>query len=245
MSQYEQYAHVYDASGQKRFSTRMLGYLAELIRRHPVPVKSMVDLACGTGTVAIGMAEQGWQVEGVDLSKQMLSVARSKPGADAVLWRQQDMRKLTLDRPVALVTCLYDSMNYMLCDSDLAQVFRSVYYSLLPDGLFIFDMNTYEHLSSVDQQSFVTESDDTTVIMACSFDERLLRTTISMTCFERQGDIYRRFDEVHVEQAFPPEHVATLLADAHLSLEGLYACFTLDSADDETERAVFVARRRA
>lgn len=78
MTIYTDYAAVYDASGQIAFSEQMIPYLARILERHPVGKGRMLDLACGTGTVAIAMALQDWQVTGVDGSEAMLAEARLK-----------------------------------------------------------------------------------------------------------------------------------------------------------------------
>jgi ubiquinone/menaquinone biosynthesis C-methylase UbiE len=125
MSIYHDYARLYDRSGQLGFSLRMIHYLDELLAIYPANGHSMLDLACGTGTVAIAMAGKSWQVQGLDGSAEMLRQAEEKTPADVTIrWSQQDMRSFSSAEPVNLVTCLYDSLNYMLINDDLVAVFR-------------------------------------------------------------------------------------------------------------------------
>ena len=246
MGMYEAYAAVYDQSGQLAFGLRMVPYLQELLQEHSVPGRTMVEMACGTGTVAVAMAQGGWQVAGVDLSGAMLDVARAKATAAGVEigWSRQDMRCLTVDTPVDLVTCLYDSMNYMLSSEDLLRTFRSVHAALVPGGAFYFDMNTaYAFECLWDDATYYTDDDALCTVLKSGYDVHHQRTKVVVTCFRRVGALYEKIQEHHVEQAYPPEQIATLLTDAGLRVEASYGCFRLTPPHDETMRILWVARR--
>jgi SAM-dependent methyltransferase len=251
LTNYKHYAAVYDASGQIAFSEQMIPYLARVLSLHAVTKGTMLDLACGTGTVAIAMVLQGWRVTGVDGSVDMLNQARAKAAAlgnnlpDGCLsWEQADMRRFRLASPVDLATCLYDSLNYMLTDEDLLAVFRGVFAALKPGGLFLADMNTAYALETYwDEQTYVTETDDLTVIMASEHDYVRHRSTVTVTCFEKAGELYRKIKETHVEQAYPYEHVSTLLSDAGFLVEAAYNCFGFSPPDALTPRVFWVARK--
>jgi len=258
MGIYEDYAAVYDASGQLAFSLRMIPYLQDILQKHRVSGKTMLDLACGTGTTAIGFAQTGWGVWGVDGSPHMVERARAKAkelGVD-VQWSCQDMRRFVVPQRVSLLTCLYDSMNYMLRSEDLSAVFRRAYETLDGGGLFCFDMNTAHDLATLwNDSTYYTDSNDLSVVMQSRYDERRQRSTVTVTCFQRcevrdsnhaDGQpLYRKIVEHHTEQAYPREHIATLLVDAGFALEASYRCFTFARPDDTTMRIMWVARRPA
>jgi len=246
MSIYQDYARVYDASGQLAFSLKMITYLGRLLERHPAPGQTMLDLACGTGTVAISQAQAGWRVYGIDGSAEMLAQARAKADSTGatVLWSQQDMRHFHLPQRISLATCLYDSINYMLTNDDLLAVFRRVFSVLAPGGLFLFDMNTAWALATVwDDVTYFTDSNDLAMVMQSKFDDRRQRANVLVTCFERVGELYRKIVEQHTEQAYPLEQVATLLMDAGFKVEAYYDCFTFGPPDEETLRIMWVARK--
>jgi SAM-dependent methyltransferase len=248
MAIYSDYAEVYDASGQLAFSLKMIPYLQQLLERHPAPGKTMLDLACGTGTVAISFAQEGWSVYGVDGSPRMLDQARLKAVefGVSVAWSCQDMRRFVLPKPVHLATCLYDSMNYMLTGEDLSAVFRRVYANLAPGGLWILDMNTAYALATVwDDVTYFSDSPDLSMVMKSRYDERRQRATVTVTCFQRVNDLYRKIAEEHTEQAYPPEQVSMYLVDAGFVLEGSYACFSMEPPRATTQRILWVARRPA
>src|SRR5690349_16455959 len=165
---YEAYAPIYDAIGQGQFSTRMaawaLAWLAERGLHQPARV---LDLACGTGEAALAFAMHGCAVLGVDRSAAMLDIARGKArgaGSD-IGFVCCDMRELPANdehlitndqgpqinsrssfvlRPssVDLVTCFYDSLNYLADDGDLDRVFAVAAHALRPGGYMVFDLNT-------------------------------------------------------------------------------------------------------
>jgi SAM-dependent methyltransferase len=249
---YDRYASIYDASGQISFSLQMLPYLDGLLTRHPVTKGALLELACGTGTVALAMARKGWRVYGVDGSAQMLAEARRKEAKARsessepldIQWAQQDMRHLCLSEPVQLATCLYDSLNYMLVSDDLQAVFRGVYHALEPGGLFIFDMNTPWALATFwDDSTYVTDTPDLTVILESRFDSYRQRTTVKVIGFAREGELYRKAIEEHTEQGYPREHIATLLTDVGFQIEGMYHCFTFEPPTASCPRILWAARK--
>ena len=243
---YQHYAQVYDQSGQLAFSLRMIPYLKGLLSEHPVAGRLMIDLACGTGTVAVAMARAGWRVWGIDFSAAMLAQARSK-ATDAgleVRWSQQDMRQFALPEQVDLVTCLYDSMNYMLSSEELLAVFSHTRSALRPGGVFMFDMNTAQAFATRwNDETYFTDSDALSTVLKSQYDEYRQRTSVTVTCFCRVGDLYHKVQERHTEQAYPPEQIATFLRDAGLTVEAAYDCFTTEPPSEESARIMWVARR--
>src|SRR6476646_4853867 len=98
---YHDYAPFYDGSGQLRFAVLMGQYLRELLERHPVSGRRALDLACGTGTLALLLADYGWDVTGLDSSAAMLDQADAKaegmPTLGQVVFVQHDMRALRIE----------------------------------------------------------------------------------------------------------------------------------------------------
>jgi len=247
MSIYDHYARVYDDSGQIVFSIKMIPYLDGLLQRHPAPGRSMLDLACGTGTVALSFARQGWEVYGIDASSSMLAQARRKmeeTGYEIAL-SQQDMRSFVLPRPVALVTCLYDSLNYMLTLSDLQKVFQRVAAALVPDGLFMGDMNTQETLEHVwGNNTFFIENKNLAVILRSGYDAQTHLSTVHIVGFVRQKNgLYSRFDEHHAEIAYENDEIRAALQAAGLRVEAAYECFSFEPPGEKTRRIMWVARK--
>ncbi|WP_254151008.1 class I SAM-dependent methyltransferase [Candidatus Chloroploca mongolica] len=250
MPPYQRYAQAYDQSGQVRFALLVHIYLREILALHPVQGRRLLDLACGTGTLAFLMAERGWSVVGVDSSAAMLAMAAERvaenPGA-TVQFLQGDMRTLAGAVPPAafdLVTCTYDSLNYMLTHDDLAACFASAALALAPGGLYVADMNTRHFLEFAWGTCAIHEQSGYVQLERSHFEPTSSISTMLLTGFlgdETSG--YERFDELHVERAYPPDEVAALFKRAGLTVEASYDSFTLSSPGPETQRIFWVARK--
>jgi SAM-dependent methyltransferase len=246
--QYDEYAALYDRSGQLSFSVLVDLYLRDLLRQHPVTGRSMLDLACGTGTLALMMAERGWQVLGIDRSAAMLAEAERKAAALAepvdVRFQQGDMRDFVLAAPVDLVTCCYDTLNYLLDEQDLQRCFRAVSQALVPGGLFCFDLATAYFLEHYWQGVDVDEFDSAIQVMQSHYDRATGYSTLVLTGFvEVAAGRYRRFREVHIERDYSEATVRAFLEAADFVVEGVYDCFTTQSPNERSLRVMYLARR--
>jgi SAM-dependent methyltransferase len=243
---YTTYARVYDRSGQMRFAIIMGMYLKEVLGRHHAPGLRMLDLACGTGTLALLMAEDGWSVTGIDRSTAMLDEARRKrdsAGVD-VVFLEGDMRDFALPEPVELITCCYDSLNYLLEDDDLAICFRTIAAALAPGGLLCFDLATEYFLREYWLGVEAHHGDDYDYTIASSFDEPTGYSTLTVegVVQDESGD-EQPLREVHVERAHAPEVVEQLLRDAGLITEAVYDCFTFQAPEARSLRQFWVVRK--
>ncbi len=145
---YHALAHLYDWPGATDFSEILIEKTLAQFKAHPIqPPSPILDLACGTGTIALALAKQGWTVTGLDRSAEMLQQARKKtPEAletsQSIQWLEGDMRTFRLDTPVSAVLCYTDSLNHLLSIEDLEATLKSIYHALTPGGLLLFDVNT-------------------------------------------------------------------------------------------------------
>jgi ubiquinone/menaquinone biosynthesis C-methylase UbiE len=248
---YGRYAALYDISGQTRFSVLMHTYLGEVLQRHPVAGRRVLDIACGTGLLALLLADEGWQVTGLDASAEMLAQAHHRLAplqvAGRVALLQGDMRALDAALPAAaydLATCTYDSLNYLLHEDDLAACLRGVAHVLAPGGLLVADMNTQHFLEHDWGTCEVREQAGYVQVSQSRFDPQRTTSTMRLTGLvgdDEQG--YARFDETHIERAYPLDTVAALLAQAGLSVEAVYDCFTFHAPYPAAQRVAWVARR--
>lgn len=245
MGIYERYAEIYDRSGQISFSLRMIPYLLDILERRGFAGKSMLDLACGTGTVALAFASRGWRVYGVDRSPSMLAQARRKAeeiGLNLLL-SEQDMRSFILPERVDLITCLFDSLNYLLTVEDLQQAFSRVAAHLAPGGLFICDMNTTWALSEIwDNNVYFSENDELSVIMESRYDRDMRTATVRLVAFVKRDELYERIEEVHIERAYPERTVSAAMRRAGLQVLALYEAFTLNPPTSRTPRILWIAQ---
>jgi SAM-dependent methyltransferase len=241
---YHRYAEIYDRSGQITFSLRMIPYLLELLERHGFEGQTMLDLACGTGTVALAFATRGWRVYGLDASEAMLAEARRKSEEAGVplLLSQQDMRSFILPERVDLITCLFDSLNYLLTTEDLQRAFSQVVTHLAPGGLFVCDMNSIWALSEIwDHNTYFSESEDLSIIMQSDYDGATHVATVRMVAFIRRGALFERIEETHVERGYSERTVSGAMDRAGLQVLAIYECFTFDAPGSRSPRVLWLA----
>ena len=246
---YEELADIYERAGFTRFSREMAPRIAGLLRAQAPSARRICDLACGTGNAAVFLAQQGYEVIGLDSSARMLAQARPRGAAAGVQvqWLQADARNFVLQRPVDAVTCMYDALNYLLSDEDLAAAFRSVRDCLQPGGVFIFDMNTRAGLAEEwgTGERVETPDEDICVIWQTSYDHETDVNTLVLTAFVRQPDgLFRRILEVHRERGYPVARVRALLQEAGLEVVTL-GDTELRPLRGDSERFLCVARRPA
>jgi 2-polyprenyl-3-methyl-5-hydroxy-6-metoxy-1,4-benzoquinol methylase len=216
MSIYAEFAQFYAKGLYPEFSKRVAQLLPSILERFGTKPKTILDIACGEGTFAVLMAQQGLKVTGIDASPQMLRFARekAKEAGVKVQFIEQDMRFLSLKKRFDLVTCWYDSLNYLLEDDDLVKTFANVAQALNPKGLFIFDMNTIYGLAVGWQRRFTWVEQDTSELFDVhrpSYDYEQNLATLRITGFVRKGEFWQRIDEEHKERSYSLEEIRSAL----------------------------------
>ena len=121
MSSYDALAASYDGLMADGVYRRRADYLEKLFRKSRIPVHTVLDLACGTGTIACLLAAKGYAVTATDLSEEMLTQAMSKAAdlEQPPLFVQQSMPRLRLPEPVDAVVSTLDSLNYLTREKDI------------------------------------------------------------------------------------------------------------------------------
>ncbi|CAM3440183.1 class I SAM-dependent DNA methyltransferase [Marinicrinis lubricantis] len=247
---YEQFAYVYDRLMEDMPYRKWLEY-AQGVWNRLGHIQTVADLGCGTGNVAIPLGEAGYRVFGVDYSEDMLAVANEKWMSAAssssklhLQWLCQDMRELSLPEPVDSVISFCDSMNYLLEEDDLLQVFRRVHDSLRIGGCFLFDMHAPRQLQLYGEcQPFVYNEDDVAYIWLCEYDEELHQVDHDLTFFiQREGSTcFERVEEFHTQRAYPYPVIISLLQQAGFHDIGCSSDFTTRPPHEATSRYFFAA----
>lgn len=188
-----------------------------ILKREGTRPGVVVDLACGTGRLANLFAAKGWSVIGVDISKKMLAVAEknSRKARTKVTYVRADMRKWSKRNSADVVTCVYDSLNHLSTKADLQKVFRNVYQTLKPGGLFLFDINDPEFFENYwNGRSDFVERRDYFLVVRLSYAPKQALGRGDITAFIRRGNLYEVVREVVVERMFTGSDVARLLSEA-------------------------------
>ena len=195
--------------------TRFADFYEAEFRRNGGEFKLLLDLCCGTGTLTDVLSRRGYEMIAVDSSVEMLMEAQSKSAGleTPPLFLCQDAAALDLYGTVDAAVCSLDGMNY-IPPEDLPEVFRRLRLFVRLGGLLIFDIRTPEFLRSLDGNVFVDEQEDVLCLWRADFEEALPAIIYGMDIFSRQGRLWQRESEEHVEYAHEPAALQTLLEQA-------------------------------
>lgn len=246
MESYTVLAEFYDQLTTDVPYIRWADYLEKQFARHKSPVHSIVELGCGTGTLAAILAERGYQVTAVDLSPDMLSVAAEKCDGLDVQLVCQDMSKLSLPVEADAVICCLDSLNYVTRPTHVQRTFQRVLRALKPGGLFIFDVKTPYALEGADGQVYIDENDEVYCVWRGEYDARHRICGYGIDLFVQQEDgTWWRDGEYHEEYAYTMEELASWLAEAGFIQIKQYGNLRLSSPKELEERVFFTARKES
>jgi SAM-dependent methyltransferase len=180
----------------------------------------------------------------------MLAIARERAAKEdlEVKFLQQDMRSLSLRGRFDLVTCWFDSLNYLLEVDDLAQAFAGVSRALDKNGIFIFDVNTIRALAVewVREPCYVhLDSRDLFLASVPQYDPATKIASLHITGFARENERWVRVDEVHKERGYTLKEIRQCLKRAHLRELACWASLDkMEKPGRSSVRVWFVARRQ-
>ena len=244
MDAYHALARSYDRLTSDVRYEQTVEFYKQILASEACQPRTAVDLACGTGSVALLLARDGLQVTGVDLSEEMLMVAWEKAQCQRQrpLFICQSLQELQLPRGVDLAVCALDSLDYILDPDDCREAIRRVYKVLNPGGMFIFDVNTPEKLRAMDGQVFLDEDDDVYCVWRGEFDEETNICSYGMDLFQREGQLWKRSFEEHQEYAYSQEQLTEYLQSAGFTKIRVYADRCFEAPRPGEQRIYFSAR---
>ena len=245
MSAYGALAASYDGLMADGAYRRRAAFLARRLKKSAIPVRTVLDLACGTGTIACLLAKKGYEVLAADGSEEMLTQAAAKAAGmeRPPLFLLQAMPRLQLARPVDAVVSTLDSLNYLTKERDLRETFRRVRRWLRPGGLFLFDMNTPYKLRRMDGQLYMDETEDSVCVWRTFFSEKRQICTYQVDLFRLRPDgAWDRSFEEHRERAWGEEEIRRYLAEAGFASVQLTGDLTDRPPEPEEDRRQFGAK---
>ena len=245
MNAYHALAGSYDRLTNDVDYRAVVDFYNQIIHREGLNPRTAVDLACGTGSVALILAEQGMSVTAVDMSEDMLTAAMEKTMGmeNPPMLILQKLQELRLPKGVDLAVCALDSLDYILNPEDCAEAIRRVYRVLNPGGIFVFDVNTPEKLRSMDGQVFLDEDDDVYCVWRGEFDEETNICSYGMDLFQRDGEIWHRSFEEHQEYAYSQEQLMSFLRQSGFTNIEVYADRVFTAPREGEQRIYFKARK--
>ena len=245
MDAYHNLAVSYDRLTSDVDYEKIVEFYHEILQQEGVAPRTAIDLACGTGSVALVMAQRGYEVIGVDMSEEMLTVAAQRAAElpRMPLFSCQKLQQLRLPRGVDMAVCALDGLDYILEPADCQEAIRRVYRALNPGGIFIFDVNTPEKLRAMDGQVFLDEDEDVYCVWRGEFDEGTNICSYGMDLFQREGGVWQRSFEEHQEYAYSVAELTAYLKNAGFTHIRVYADGKLTAPAVGEQRIYFSARK--
>jgi SAM-dependent methyltransferase len=237
MASYEKFSRFYDVVMGDR--TKTAAYIRRLITHYKPEAKTLLELACGTGAILQPLSE-AYDVTGLDLSAQMLAVARQK--LPHVRFYQADMVTFNLGKKFDVIICVFDSLNHVLQSADWQRLFRRVAWHLAAEGLFLFDINPVEKLRRLIQAPPWVKEFNGNVLVMDVMDGGGEITTWNIKVFVRQAkDQYRLFAENIQEISFPVKQITGALREHFTKVKVTDP--TGRKPSDKSDRLYFVCSR--
>lgn len=248
MSSYDFLAGCYDRLTYDVDYAAWADYIEKHFRRRPLPGNTVLDLACGTGSLTRELAVRGYEMIGADRSPEMLAQAAEKNrGAAPVepIFLCQSMEKLDLYGTVDACVCCLDSVNYVTDPKKLRRAFARVRLFLTPGGLFLFDVNTPEKLAGLDGQVFLDETEDAYCVWRAEFSRRSRVCSYFMDIFrlDRATGRWDRGAELHRERAYTVPELTAMLQEAGFVDVRAWGELKMRSPKPGEQRIFFTARK--
>ncbi len=191
--------------------------------------RQAIDLGCGTGQQSIFLAKNAMQVTAIDISENMLNIAKSnaiRAGCNQhIRFLQQDITSTLPFEPAALITATFNVINHLPDDTSILTLFKKVFHALRFGGVFAFDISTTANLvrwNSLDMQEMECDSGDVehaTVISRKTHYPEEKRNLTEITCFfrEKNSQHYRRINSRIYSYMYPLDKLQAMLFDVGFS----------------------------
>lgn len=240
MASYNIFAEFYDDLTQNVEYEKIAKYVSSFFKKYYPSGKTVLDLACGTGTLSKLLNEVGYNIIGIDLSDDMLCIASSK-SVDNASFIKGDISSFALPQKVDYCVCSLDSINHLKSIEQVGECFNCVYNSLVDGGIFVFDVNTvYKHKNVLNDNTFVFDEEN----FFLSWDNEYLgenTVRILLDFFVFNGVNYDRFSEEFCEKAYEISEIENKLNK--FKILGVYDELTLTEPKNDSERIYFVCKK--
>jgi SAM-dependent methyltransferase len=195
-------------------------FLLRLAKAYRLPMGSILELACGSGTVTIHLAQIANQVVGLDRSASMLKRAKVVcEGLENVRFIEGDFRSFNLGERFDAVVCASDSLNYLSRAGELIRVFERVAEHLNPGGLFVFDVVNDWSCRMVAGRTSYHQKGETSWALCHEYDRRD-RVAESFAVFDSGVEMHRRI-AIDPRDVFVAVRRSSLTVIDHFSNAGL------------------------
>ena len=247
MNMYSDLAPFYDALNGEFDFKKWADYIEKQMKKYGrTPIREMLDLGCGTGRMTFEMHKRGYDMVGLDNCEEMLAIAYENASevenGNKILWLCQDMTEFELYGTVDVVVSCLDCLNHLSSEDELRKCLLLVHNYLVPNGLFVFDMNTpYKFKNVYANNAYVLEEEG--VLCAWQNETKDDKTTFYISLFaEGEDGLYSRLDSDQTETSFAYEQLLQLFMETGFEFLAVHSDIQEGAVTDETLRWHFVLR---
>ncbi|MCF0133136.1 MAG: class I SAM-dependent methyltransferase [Blautia sp.] len=260
MDAYSDFARVYDLFMDNVDYEGWAQYIRSIFEEYKIHDGLVLDLGCGTGTMTELLSGAGYDMIGVDNSREMLAIAMEKQTAarekasallvdsekhvHEILYLCQEMQEFELYGTVAAVVSVCDCINYVTEKEDLQEVFRLVNNYLDPGGIFLFDINTeYKYSELLGCSTIAENREEGSFIWENDYDPDTKINIYELTLFlPREDGLYEKTEELHYQRAYSQSEIEQMIKTAGMELLAVYDAYTKEPPRQDSERLTFIAR---
>lgn len=231
---YGVFARVYDELMDESLFLKWRDYTSQNIANNEA---NLLELGCGNGELGILLTKMGYEITGLDLSAEMLAVAKEKQAEADVHFPliQGDMRDLSVFGSYDGIISFCDTLCYLPTPEDLTVVFNEAYAHLNQEGIFLFDVFTTDYIEKLDGYSYHDEIPELIFIWDSYQGVHEHSIEHELSFFEELADgRYQRHDELHKERTYPLDFYLTQLKKAGFSKIEVTADFDQKLGENNT-----------
>ena len=242
---YEKFSYAYDRMMKNVNYPRWMQYIESIFEKYGSKPRKILDVACGTGTLTLLLASKGYEMAGIDRASGMLEIARHKAASQDlnITFHQGDMLNIELDSKFDAILCTYDSINYAGNEEELGNAFNSISSHLQPNGLFIFDVTTERNIvEHFHNKTFSENHEDYSYIWKNNYLHHSKMCRTFLTFFIKEGDVFRRYEEIHNQRIYDVSTVHELLVTSGYKMLSAYDMYTFNRWTRNSDRINFTAQ---
>jgi ubiquinone/menaquinone biosynthesis C-methylase UbiE len=238
---YNEFAYFYDEFNGEADYDALYAQVKKCLVAHGIEDGILADLGCGTGELTLMLAQDGYDMIGIDQSEEMLCVVRDKAEQlglnSGLLLLQQDLCKLDLYGTIRGAVSTFDTLNHV---PDLDKAIANASFFMEKGGVFLFDMNTpYKHRAVLGSNEFTFEQEDASCVWRNRYDEADGRVEITVDItYHETGEV---FHESFYEYAYDLDVIRETLNRHGFTLEGVCDGETFGPLTETSERYFFCA----
>jgi SAM-dependent methyltransferase len=227
----------YDLIYSEKNYEKEADFIEQIFRFAAQKPKKMLEIGCGTGNYTKVLLEKGYRITGLDLSENMLAVARKKCACNFI---KSDMRDFLLNDKFDACIAMFAVIGYVTENSDIVKALKNIRAHLKPNGLFVFDVwNGLAVMRTLPELRVKTmENDQVKIIRIAnptlrSFDH-ICEVNYKLIVLNKDNNTFNEFDEQHVVRFYFPQEIKHLLMDAGFEILKICPFLDLDRTVDET-----------